>query len=138
MDDNIRKYEEIGTHPAANFLAIAEALTFHQGIGGKRKEARLIFLRDYWAKRLLELDRIRLHTSLEPGMACGIANVEIVDVDPGELTTWLWQEHRIIVTPINHAEFRGIRVSPSVYSTLEELDRFVDAMGHVARHGLPS
>jgi selenocysteine lyase/cysteine desulfurase len=138
MDDNIRKYEEIGTHPAANFLAIAEALTFHQGIGGKRKEARLIFLRDYWAKRLLELDRIRLHTSLEPGMACGIANVEIVEVDPGELTNRLWQKHRIIVTPINHAEFRGIRVSPSVYSTLQELDRFVDAMVHVARHGLPA
>ena len=98
----------------------------------------MIFLRDYWAKRLLELDRIRLHTSLEPGMACGIANVEIVDVDPGELTNWLWQQHRIIVTPINHAEFKGIRVSPSVYSTLEELDRFADAMVHVARHGLPS
>jgi selenocysteine lyase/cysteine desulfurase len=75
MDDNIRKYEEIGTHPAANYLAIAEALTFHQGIGGKRKEARLVYLRDYWAKRLLEFDNIKLHTSLKPGMACGIANV---------------------------------------------------------------
>ncbi|MEX1055658.1 MAG: aminotransferase class V-fold PLP-dependent enzyme, partial [Rhodothermales bacterium] len=32
MDDNIRKYEEIGTHPAANYLAVAEALTFHEGI----------------------------------------------------------------------------------------------------------
>ncbi len=138
MDDNIRKYEEIGTHPAASYLAIAEALTFHQGIGGKRKEARLIFLRDYWVKPLLELDGIRLHTSLEPGMACGIANVEIVDVDPGELTNLLWEKHRIIVTPINHAEFKGIRVSPSVYTTLQELDRFVDAMSHVARHGLPA
>ncbi|MGD8700400.1 MAG: aminotransferase class V-fold PLP-dependent enzyme [Gemmatimonadales bacterium] len=138
MDDNIRKYEEIGTHPAANYLAIAEALTFHQGIGGKRKEARLVFLRDYWAKPLLELDRIKLHTSLEPGMACGIANVEIDGIDPGELTGWLWQEHRIIVTPINHAEFRGLRVSPSVYTTREELDRFVDAMSYASRHGLPS
>lgn len=138
MDDNIRKYEEIGTHPAANYLAIAEALTFHQGIGGKRKEARLVYLRDYWAKRLLELDRIKLHTSLKPGMACGIANVEIEGIDPGDLTNWLWDEHRIIVTPINHAEFRGLRVSPSVYTTLEELDRFVDAMAHAARHGLPS
>ncbi len=138
MDDNIRKYEEIGTHPAANFLAIAEALTFHQGIGGKRKEARLVFLRDYWANKLLEVEGITLHTSLKPGMACGIANVEIEGIDPGALTDWLWQQHRIIVTPINHAEFRGLRVSPSAYTTLEELDRFVDAMGHAARHGLPS
>jgi len=42
------------------------------------------------------------------------------------------------VTPINHGEFRGLRVSPSVYTTLEELDRFVDAMGHAASHGVTS
>ncbi|MDP2482978.1 MAG: aminotransferase class V-fold PLP-dependent enzyme [Candidatus Palauibacterales bacterium] len=138
MDDDIRKFEEIGTHPAAPYLAIAEALTFHQGIGGQRKEARLVYLRDSWANRLLEHDRVRLHTSLKPGMACGIANVEIEDVDPGQLTNWLFAEYRIIVTPIVHDEFRGIRVSPSVYTTPEEIDRFVDAMEVVIREGLPT
>ncbi len=66
LDDDIRKFEEIGTHFAAPYLAIAEALTFHQGIGAKRKEARLRYLRDRWAKRLLQHDRVRLHTSLKP------------------------------------------------------------------------
>ena len=138
MDDNIRKFEEIGTHPAAPYLAIAEALTFHQGIGGKRKEARLVYLRDSWATRLLEHDRVRLHTSLKPGMACGIACVEIEGIDPGELTNWLFREHRIIVTPIVHDEFQGIRVSPSVYTTGEEIERFVDAMEYAVREGLPA
>jgi len=138
MSDNIRKFEEIGTHPAAPYLAIAEALTFHQGIGGKRKEARLTYLRDSWATPLLENDRVRLHTSLKPGMACGIANVEIEGVDPGELTSWLFRQHRIIVTPIKHDEFQGIRVSPSVYTTPEEIDRFVDAMQYVVDEGLPA
>ncbi len=138
MGDDIRKYEEIGTHPAANFLAIAEALTFHQLIGGKRKEARLIYLRDYWARRLLEHDRVRLHTSLEPGFACGIATVEIEGIEPGALNSWLWEEHRIITTPITHAEFQGLRISPSVYTTLEELDRFAEAMEHAVDHGLPA
>ncbi|MDH4352156.1 MAG: aminotransferase class V-fold PLP-dependent enzyme, partial [Gemmatimonadota bacterium] len=45
MDDNIRKFEEIGTHPAANHNAIAEALTFHRAIGVERKVARLRYLR---------------------------------------------------------------------------------------------
>ncbi len=136
QDENIRKYEEIGTHPAANYLAIGEALTFHEGLGGKRKEARLVFLRDYWARKLLEHDRVRLHTSLKPGFACGIATVEIEGIEPTDLAGWLWENHHIIVTPINHPQFRGLRISPSVYSTLEELDRFVDAMRHVIRHGL--
>ncbi len=136
QDDNIRKFEEIGTHPAANYLAIGEALTFHQGMGGRRKQARLIYLRDHWANRLVEQDRVRLHTSLEPGFACGIATVEIDGIDPGELCDWLWKEHRILTTPIVHDEFQGIRVSPSVYTTLPELDRFCDAMEHAIRHGL--
>jgi selenocysteine lyase/cysteine desulfurase len=49
---DIRKFEEIGTHPAANHNAIAEALTFHEAIGGERKAARLRFLRDRWMERV--------------------------------------------------------------------------------------
>ena len=47
--DDIRKFEEIGTHPCPNKIAIGDALTFHQGIGSKNKEERLIYLRDRWA-----------------------------------------------------------------------------------------
>jgi isopenicillin-N epimerase len=138
MDTDIRKFEEIGTHPAANYLAIGEALTFHQGIGPKRKDARLVYLRDYWANTLLENDNVRLHTSQKPGFACGIANVEVLGVAPNDLRDYLWRQHRIITVSINHAEFQGLRVSPSVYTTISELDRFVDAVDHVAKHGLPA
>lgn len=137
MDDDIRKYEEIGTHPAAPYLAIAEALTFHQGIGAKRKEARLRYLRDRWAKRLLQHDKVQLHTSLKPEFSCGLANVEIKGVDPSKISTYLWKKHRIIVTSIKHAEFQGIRVTPNVYTTLEEIDRFCDVMEGIIKKGLP-
>ena len=133
---NIRKFEEIGTHPAANTLALAEALTFHQGIGARRKQERLVHLRDYWADRLLRNDRVKLHTSRLPGFAGGIANVEVEGIDPGELTDWLWDEHRILVVAIKHDDFQGLRVSPSVYTTHEELDRFCDAVEHAIENGV--
>ncbi len=136
MDDNIRKFEEIGTHPAANYLAIGEALTFHQGIGPARKDARLVYLRNYWAERLLQHDRVRLHTSLKPGCACGIATVQVEGIDTGALNSWLWDQHRILAVGIKHPEFEGIRVSPSVYTRPEELDRFVDAVEHAIRTGI--
>lgn len=136
MDDNIRKFEEIGTHPAANYNAIAEALTFHQGIGAKYKEARLIYLRDRWANRLRQHARVRLHTSLKPGFACGIGNVQIEGIDSVELSNFLWQKYRIIVVPIKHDEFEGLRVSPSVYSSLDEIDRFGDAMEDALKNGV--
>ena len=136
MDDNIRKYEEIGTHPAANYLAIGEALSFHQGIGGPRKDERLVFLRDYWASRLLRNDRVRLHTSQRPGFACGIANVHVEGIETGKLNDWLWKEHRILTVAIKHPEFEGIRVSPSVYTSLEELDRFCEAVETAIKEGI--
>lgn len=138
QDEDIRKFEEIGTHPAANYIAIADALTFHQGIGAKRKEERLRYLTHYWANRLLEHDRVRLNTSLKPEFSCAIGNVQIEGVDTVKLKEHLWKAHRIIVVPIMHKEFQGLRVTPNVYTTLEELDRFVDAMEDVIKHGLPA
>lgn len=137
MDGDIRKYEEIGTHPAANYLAIGEALTFHQGIGAERKAERLIYLRDYWANRLLENDRVSLNTSQQPGFACGIGNVHVEGLDTAALSNWLWDKHRIINVPIGHEECTGLRISPSVYTTLEEIDRFSEAMEWAMEHGLP-
>ncbi len=138
LNGDIRKFEEIGTHPLAIPLAVSEAVDFHVGLGGARKEARLVHLRDHWARRLLQNDRVRLHTSLLPGRACGLATVEIEGLEPGALGAWLWSKHHILVTAIVHDEFRGIRVTPSVYTTKEELDRFCDAMETAAREGLPA
>jgi isopenicillin-N epimerase len=134
---DIRKFEEIGTHPAANHNAIAEALTFHEGIGIERKAARLRFLRDRWAKRLAAHQKIRIHTNLDPAHSCAIGNVQITGVPAGELVSHLWAKWRIIVTPIVHPEYEGIRVTPNVYTTLEEVDTFAGAMEGIAAKGLP-
>jgi isopenicillin-N epimerase len=134
---DIRKFEEIGTHSAAPKLAIGEAILFHNGIGPKRKEARLRFLARYWMNKLKDLPNVRFHTSFDERQSCGIANVEIVDVDPGALGTYLFDKHKIFVTPIIHDEFKGLRITPNLYTTLNELDRFCDVMETIAKKGLP-
>src|SRR2546426_962400 len=73
MNRDIRKFEEIGTHPAANHNAIAEALTFHEGIGAERKAARLRFLFQRWAQRLERVPRQNVLTPYDPGEACEVA-----------------------------------------------------------------
>ena len=134
--DDIRKFEEIGTHPAANYLAIGDALTFHQGIGSKNKEARLTYLRDRWAKRLLKHDGITLHTSLNPKKGCAIATVQIEGIETSDVAKHLWSKYRIFVVAINHKEFTGCRVTPHVYTTIEEIDRFSDAMENILKNGV--
>jgi selenocysteine lyase/cysteine desulfurase len=134
--NDIRKFEEIGTHSAAPRLAIGEAILFHQGIGAKRKEARLRYLARYWMNRLKDVPNIRFNTSFDDRQSCGIANVEIVGLDPGRLAAFLMEKHKIFTTPIIHEEFRGIRITPNIYTTLPELDRFCEVMDKIARKGL--
>ena len=136
MDDNIRKYEEIGTHPAANHNAIAEALAFHEGIGVERKVARLRFLRDRWMKRLDGQRGVKLYTSYDPAQSGGLANVGLEGVDPGKLAEYLFDKNRIIVVGIGHPSCPGIRVTPNVYTTLTEVDTFAAAMEGVIKNGM--
>ena len=134
---DIRKYEEIGTHSAAMKLAIGEAILFHNGIGGARKEARLRYLTNYWASRLKDLPNIRYNTALDGKQSCGIANVQITGVDTGALQSHLMNKHKIFTVGIMHDEFQGLRITPNVYTRLEELDRFVAVMTDVSKKGLP-
>ena len=129
---DIRKFEEIGTHPAANHNAISEALTFHEGIGIERKAARLRYLSDRWAKRLAEHPKIRLQTSLDPAQSCAIGTVQITSVPTPKVVAALWERWRIIATPIVHAEYEGVRITPNVYTTIEEIDTFAGAMEKIA------
>jgi selenocysteine lyase/cysteine desulfurase len=135
---DIRKFEEIGTHSAAPKLAIGEALLFHNGIGGKRKEARLRFLSRYWMNRLKDVPKVRFNTSFDPAQSCAIANVQIEGLNPSKVGSYLFDKHRIFTTPIIHEEFQGIRITPNVYTTLGELDRFCNVMEEIARRGLPA
>ena len=137
MDENVRKYEEIGTHPAANHNAIAAALAFHRGIGAERKAARLRWLRDRWARRLMAADpRVRVLTPLNDRESCGIGLVHVEGLDTEKLQAWLWEKQRVMTTPIVHPEFNGLRVTPNVYTTPDEIDVFCDCVERALKSGL--
>jgi isopenicillin-N epimerase len=137
QDADIRKFEETGTRSAAQRLAIGEALLFHQGVGAARKEARLRYLARHWMNQLKDEPNVRFNTSFDDRQSCALANVHIEGTEPGALCDYLMSRHKIFATPIVHDEFKGVRVTPSVYTTLKELDRFSEVMSGVARKGLP-
>ncbi|HEX8284790.1 MAG TPA: aminotransferase class V-fold PLP-dependent enzyme [Pyrinomonadaceae bacterium] len=137
QDSDIRKFEETGTRSAAQRLAIGEALLFHQGVGPERKEARLRLLARHWMNQLKGEPNVRFNTSFDDRQSCALANVEVSGTEPEALCEHLFARHKIFATPIVHAEFKGVRVTPSVYTTLKELDRFCEVMAGIARKGLP-
>jgi isopenicillin-N epimerase len=138
QDNDIRKYEEIGTHPAANHNAIVAALAFHRSIGADRKIARLRYLRERWTGPLLATGpRVKVWTPRGDDPAGGaIGLVQIEGIDSAKLVDYLWDKQRIVTIAIKHDQFEGIRVTPNVYTTLGEVDVFVDAMKRALAHGV--
>ncbi|MFC2168958.1 aminotransferase class V-fold PLP-dependent enzyme [Acidobacteriota bacterium] len=135
---DIRKFEYIGTHPEALDLAVGEALAFHHGIGAKRKEERLRYLRSYWEKALSNLPNIKFLTSLDPKQSCGIGAFSIEEIDIKKLRDILFDKHKIFTITIKLPEgIEAFRITPSIYTQLSELDYFIDTVSHYVKNGLP-
>jgi selenocysteine lyase/cysteine desulfurase len=131
-DDDIRKLNHTGTHPCHTDLGIENAIAFHEAIGIARKEARLRYLQRYWSDQVRGRPRIVMNTPADPTRSCGIANVGIDGVKPADLMKILFEQHRIWTVAIDGGRVRGVRVTPQVYTTTEELDAFVKALRKVA------
>jgi selenocysteine lyase/cysteine desulfurase len=124
QDNDIRKFEEIGTHPASTYIAIPEALAFNESIGIARKTARLRYLRDRWANRLAQNPRVRIMHSKELDQSAGIGNIGFTDLDVRKVSEELQNKYTIFTAPTVHKEFSGIRITPNIYTEVSEIDYF--------------
>jgi len=128
QDDDIRKFEEIGTHPAANHNAISEALVFNENIGIDRKAARLRYLRDRWAHRLAKNPKCTTLHSEDPAQSCGIGFLAFNGADPARIRETLLAKYSIVTAYVPHEEYTGLRITPNIYTTVREIDYFADTV----------
>ena len=126
--DDITRLNHTGTHPAHTDLAIANAIEFHNRIGGARKEARLRYLQNYWTDQAREMDHLTLFTPKDHHRSCGIANVGIDGMESSDMAKKLMDEHGIFAVPINTGGVNGCRISPNVFTSIEELDALMAAL----------
>ncbi|MGZ3874539.1 MAG: aminotransferase class V-fold PLP-dependent enzyme [Mucilaginibacter sp.] len=129
---DIRKFEELGTRSFPIEQGIGEAINFHEGIGSKRKEERIRYLKNYWASRVQQIPKVRLHTSLNAKYSCAICGVSIDGMTPGELEGALFNTYKIHTVGINWENVSCVRVTPHVYTALPDLDKLVKAIEVIA------
>jgi selenocysteine lyase/cysteine desulfurase len=130
--DDIKRLNHTGTHPVHTDLAIANAIDYHNAIGLERKSARLRFLQNYWTDQVRDLDHILLNTPKDRQRSCAIANVGIKGMKPADLSKTLLKKYKIWTVAIDGAGVHGCRITPNVYTTLQELDVFVAALKDMA------
>lgn len=131
---DIYRLNHTGTHPCATDLTIEDAIAYYDMIGPEKKEARLRYLQQYWTSRVKDIPGIVLNTPTQDATrCCGIANVGIKGMDPGEMAKKLMSDHKVFTVAINYANVMGCRITPNVYTTEKELDAFVLALKQMAK-----
>ena len=129
--DNIRKFEHLGTRSFAIEQAIGQAIDFHLLIGKERKFKRLHFLKNYWAEQVQTLPNVQILTSLLPEFGGAIALLNIVGKKPEKVAQQLFSKYKIHTTTVKTKNIYGVRITPNVYTTTKDLDRLVIAIKEI-------
>src|SRR5450432_1636784 len=129
---DIRKFETIGTRSFPIEQAIGEAINFQTAIGTKRKEERIRYLKNYWAEKVRDIPKVKIKTSLQSKYSCGICGVSIDGMTPGELDSALFNNYKIHTVGIVWENISVVRITPHVYTRLQDLDKLVKAIGEIA------
>jgi len=131
--NDIRKFESLGTRSFPIEQGIGEAVNFHNAIGRKRKEERVRYLKNYWAEKVKDIPKVKLHTSLNPNYSCAICGFSIEGMTPAEVETKLFDKYRIHTVGIVWENISVVRVTPHVYTKTSDLDKLVKAIAEIAK-----
>lgn len=126
--NDMGRLNHIGTHPVHNDLAILNAIEYQNTLGLERKAARLKYLQHYWTSQLRDHPGVSVNTPAELSRHGGIGNVGVDRIEPGDLADSLMNDYRIFTAGIDRPGVRGVRVTPNVYTTTDELDALVSAI----------
>jgi selenocysteine lyase/cysteine desulfurase len=131
--EDIRKFERLGTRPFFIEQATDKAIDFYDMIGGKRKEERLLYLKNYWMERVKNVPKVKLHTSFKKDFGCAIGLVSVDGKKPAELDNYLWSNYKIHCVSIEWENINGVRITPNVYTSTKNLDRLVEGIEKFAK-----
>ena len=109
--------------------ALPEALAFHETIGRKNIENRIVQLSTYLKQELKsKVPQATFVTPLAPQFSGGIVIFNLPGKEIHEVADKLYHQYHIAAAPSG-----GIRLSPHIYNTMKDIDYVVKAIGEVAR-----
>jgi selenocysteine lyase/cysteine desulfurase len=122
-----------GTLNFAAFLTIPAAIDFHVAVGPSFKAARLRYLRDRWVTAVRDTPHIEVLTPDEPGMSGGITSFRLrgrTTRQENERVVGELLSKRRIFTARRTGIAGGdcVRVTPSLYSRVDDMDRLAQAL----------
>ncbi len=127
-----RKLEVYGQRDDPRIVALEAAIDFVALIGSKTIESRVRFLTTHMKQQVSEIAGVRLKTNLEPELSGGVVKCDINRVPTKEAYDSLWTQHRISIAMTASGDSQGLRFSPHIYNSREDIDRAVAAIKGLA------
>jgi selenocysteine lyase/cysteine desulfurase len=128
-----RKLEVFGQRDNPRIVAFEAAVDFIQLIGMRNVEARLQQLMTHLKNKLAENPAVQLKTSMDWAVSGGVVKFTVKGANTGKLYDALYAKHRIASSQTSSGEAEGIRYSPHMYNTIEEMEQAAGVLKQAAR-----
>ena len=126
---DIRKFERVGTLPLGTRKGIRDAIDFHKKLGGSNKEKRLRSLTTSWIESVQEYPNITINSPNDEMRRGAIGNISLKGKKPMDVSMLLYKQYKIFTVPIDKPFLQGIRVTPHLYNTPDDINQFVKVIG---------
>lgn len=129
-----RKYELGGQRNVPSFMAMAEAMEFHDAIGRKNVEARVRQLSTRLRGGLKGIPGVKMWTSEDPQFAAGLTLFSVHAIPMENVVKGIYDVNRVWIRTMSTGNLNGVRAATHVYNTPDEVDRLLEAVTHVAKN----
>jgi selenocysteine lyase/cysteine desulfurase len=127
-----RKFEVFGQRDDPRVVALEAAVDFINLMGMPAVEARMQALATRAKVQLKEIAAVELKTNLEPELSGGVVKFRLKNVPTKQAYDTLWEKHRLAIAMTPSGDSEGLRFSPQIYNSMEEVDRAVAAVKELA------
>lgn len=125
-EESITKLAHFGTTPFPVTMTIPDSIAFHRLMSVERISPRLHYLKSIWINELKSDPKVEIVTPLE--LSCAIASFRVKDKKVAEVADYLFKEHKILTVNRTLGKEGCIRVTPSLYTSADEVKKFVMAV----------
>jgi selenocysteine lyase/cysteine desulfurase len=127
-----RKFEVFGQRDNPRLVAVESALDFLNLIGMRNIEARMRALATRAKEQLRDIPGVHLKTSLDPKLSAGVIKFDLKKMTVKQAYDQLYSRHKLAIASTPGGDAQGLRLSPHIYNTMEEVDRAVAAVREIA------
>ncbi|AMY07920.1 Isopenicillin N epimerase [Luteitalea pratensis] len=120
-----RRLDVVGQREDPRVVAFEAAIDFMHVIGIDKVEARSLALAARAKRLLADLPAVRMKSPVSPELSGPVVKFSLRNRPTKEAYDTLWQKHRIALAITAAGEAEGLRCSPHIYNSFDDIDRLV-------------